>query len=111
MAGTSVHTDRMYQLIVGCWASQVVGALARFGVPDLVQSGSRSADAIAGLIGGHADTVHRLLRAGVSLGVLAGDGDGRFGLTPLGATLTSNSDGSMLNMAKALTAPGQWLPW
>jgi SAM-dependent methyltransferase len=111
LAGADPDSDRMYQLVVGGWASQTVGALARFGIADLLQDGARSPEEVASATGAHGDAMYRLLRAGVSLGVLARAPDGRFALTSLGRTLTAGAAGSMLNLAKALTSPGHWLPW
>jgi hypothetical protein len=45
------------------------------------------------------------------VGVVAAMPSGHFGLTPLGQKLTSNTAGSMRDVAIALTAPAHWLPW
>ncbi|MFG3258993.1 methyltransferase [Streptomyces sp. NPDC048172] len=83
-------------LIFGFAFSQVCGTLSRLGIPEafgareeerddgVPDDGTRSVDALALATGTHPGALHRLLRAGAALGLLAPHGGGRFALTPLG---------------------------
>jgi SAM-dependent methyltransferase len=105
------HSQRMFDLITGYWASQIVGTLARLDIPDRLSESPREPEALAQAIGCHPQATLRLLRAAAERGLVVRGGDQRFALTPLGETLTSSTVGSLRDMAAALTAPGHWLPW
>jgi hypothetical protein len=101
--------QRMMQMITGYWVTQIVGAVAAFGVVDRVAEGARDAESIARACGTEPRATSRLLRAAASLGLLASC-DGGYRVTPLGETLGSGA-GSMRGMAIAQASPGHWLPW
>ncbi|MCE5290679.1 MAG: acetylserotonin O-methyltransferase [Nocardiaceae bacterium] len=91
--------------------SQVVYASTKLGIPDALSSGPKSAGEIAAAVNGNPDAVHRLLRAGASIGLFALDSDGRFGLTAMSRTLRSDSDDSMRPVVLMLGDPSYWSPW
>jgi hypothetical protein len=101
--------QRMMQMITGYWVTQIVGAVAAFGIVDRIDAGANDAESIARACGTEPRATLRLLRAAASLGLLA-PSDGGYCVTPLGATLGSGA-GSMRGMAIAQAAPGHWLPW
>lgn len=101
--------QRMMQMITGYWVTQIVGAVAAFGVVDRVNDGARDAESIARACGTEPRATLRLLRAAASLGLLS-TCDGGYRVTPLGETLGSGA-GSMRGMAIAQASPGHWLPW
>jgi SAM-dependent methyltransferase len=105
------NVERMAQMIKGYWISQIVGTLARLGIPDHLAGGSLGVDDLAGLTACHPEATYRLMRAAAAAGVVLATAGGRFGLTPLGRTLRSDVPGSIRDTAIALTAPGHWLPW
>lgn len=76
------------------WISKLVYAAAKLGLADHLADGARSAEELAGPTGTHARSLHRLMRALASLGVLTGIDGGRFALTPLGETLKTGAPGS-----------------
>ncbi len=103
--------QRILELMMGSWASQAVGTLARLRVFDAVARGTTSADAIAAELGLAPDALFRVMRAGTMLGVLERRGERAFALTPSGELLRSDVPGSMRALIDAETAPGHWLPW
>jgi SAM-dependent methyltransferase len=104
-------TAQMSQMIRGYWISQIVGTVARLGIPDHLAVGPLSANELAKLIACHTGSTRRLMRAAIGLGLVAFAADDRFSLTALGETLRSDLLGSVRDSAIALTAPGHWLPW
>jgi SAM-dependent methyltransferase len=103
--------EKMFQMIMGYWVSQIVGTLAALEIPDRLARGPLSFDELSKEIGCDPAATFRLLRASARVDVVSAMTDGRFGLTPLGEILRSKVPGSMRESAIALTAPGHWLPW
>src|SRR5215204_2907383 len=101
----------MMGLITGYWLSQAVGVVAQLGVADQLTTGARSSNDLARAVGADPQALYRVLRLLASIGVFTEVGPDRFGLTPLGETLTSDAPGSVRNFAITETAPGHWLPW
>lgn len=101
----------MIGLITGYWISQAVGVVARLGVADQLRDGPRRSDDLAQMVGADAQALYRVLRLVASLGVFTEVAPGVFGLTPLGATLTTDAPDSVRNLAIAETSLGRWLPW
>ncbi|MGN6607043.1 MAG: methyltransferase [Jatrophihabitans sp.] len=89
---------QMVQLLAGFQISQALYAAARLGLPDALTDGPRTAAEIAHVRQTDPAATSRLLRSLASLGVFTVDGD-RYDLTPLGRTLTSDSPGSMRDLA------------
>ena len=99
------------QMLTGMWVSQVLGAVAQLGVADLIAAGTRSVEHLSEECGADANALHRLLRAGATIGLLIETAPGEFALTPLGNTLRSGTHGTLRDFIIAETAPGHWLPW
>jgi SAM-dependent methyltransferase len=85
----------MLDLIVGYWVSELVHVVARLGVADVLKGGPKSPADLARAVGADPATLHRVLRALASVGVFVERKDGRFALTPLGATLRSDRPDSL----------------
>jgi hypothetical protein len=90
----------MLQMIQGFWISRAIYVAAKLGIPDLLNGGPQSSKDLALATRTHAPTLYRLLRALASVGVFAEnssaqDREGRFALTPLGATLLTDAPGSL----------------
>jgi len=85
----------MLDLIIGYWVSQLVHAAARLGLADLMKGGPKSPADLSRAVGADPQTLYRMLRALAGVGVFAERKDGRFALTPLGATLRSDRPDSM----------------
>lgn len=85
----------MLQIISNFWTTRAVYVLAKLGIPDLLKSGPKSAQELAGSTGTHAPSLYRLLRALASAGMLQTEADGRFALTPMSELLVTDAPGSM----------------
>jgi O-methyltransferase/methyltransferase family protein len=85
----------MLDLIIGYWVSQLVHVAAKLGLADLLKGGPKSPAELARSVGADPGTLRRVLRALAGVGVFAERKDGRFALTPLGATLRSDRPDSM----------------
>jgi len=101
----------MLDLIIGYWVSQLVHVVAKLGLADLLQGGPKSPAELARSVGADPPTLHRVLRALASVGVFAERKDGRFALTPLGATLRSDRPDSMRAFAIMMVADYWFEAW
>jgi SAM-dependent methyltransferase len=104
-------TAQLSQMIRGFWVSQIVGTLAQLEIADRLAHGPLEPSALATAVECEPHATLRLLRAAVSVGLIAALPDGRFGLAPAGELLRSDVPNSMRDFAIAMTAPGHWLPW
>ena len=87
------------QLISGFWAAQVINAAVVLGLPDLLDQGPLTPEALAAAAQAHAPSLHRLLRALVSLGLCRHQDGGRFALTEAGGYLRKDAEGSVRGRA------------
>jgi SAM-dependent methyltransferase len=83
------------RLATGYWATGVVWALARFAIADCLAAAPQAPDVVAATLGLRPDPLARLLRAAASLGLVASDAAGRFGLTATGQVLRGDAPGSI----------------
>ena len=88
------HRQHLQQLLFGAAASNAVAAFANLGLADHIAAGRRSADELAAATGTRPDTLLRFLRYVAMLGLVTSD-NGGFALTPVGALLRSDAEGSM----------------
>jgi len=101
----------LLHLMNGCRVTQALYVAARLGLADLLHDGPWGSDELARATGADAGALRRLLRALVSLGVLAEDADGRFVLTELGALLRSDVPGSLRAAAVFWGDERLWRAW
>src|SRR5436309_5615339 len=87
--------SRMLQLLNGFLTVQALHAAAALGVADLLADGPADVDDLAAATGAHGPSLYRLLRMLAGEGVFREETDGRFALTPLGATLRREGPGSV----------------
>lgn len=104
-------SQALMQLMMGAWASQIAGTLARLCVFDEIASGHTDAAAIAKRIHVEPHALHRALRAASTVGLLRATGTSAFELTARGELLRGDVPGSMRALLDAETAPAHWLPW
>lgn len=97
--------------ITGYWVSQMIFVAAKLGIADVLAKGPKTPAAVAEQVGAHAPFVHRLLRTLASLGVFAEAPNGRFRLTPAGATLRSGVPGSLRDFAMMIIDDYNWAGW
>jgi hypothetical protein len=101
----------MLQMISGFWISRAIYIAAKLGIADHLREVHRTADELAAATGTHAPSLYRVLRALASVGVFAEDGNGRFALTPLGATLQTDVPGSMRAFATVELGEEHYPAW
>ena len=87
------------QLLGGAWVAGAVACLAQMGIPDLLEAGPKSSDALAQQIGAHPEALYRLMRATACAGVLAEGASKTFSQTPLSAVLCTNARPSLRGLA------------
>jgi len=98
---TDLRTGRrvLRNLLDGYRNTALLYAAAKLGIADLLAGGPRTSSDLAGSLGAHAPSLHRVLRGLVTLGVCYEERDGRFGLTPLGTWLRDEMPGSLRGLA------------
>ena len=89
----------MLQIMTGFRISRATYIAAKLGVADLLKEGSKSGEELAQLTDTHAPSLYRVMRALASAGVFGQDQQGRFTLTPVGATLRSDVPNSLRALA------------
>jgi hypothetical protein len=87
------------QLLNGAHVAGAISCLAQLGIPDLVESGPKSAEELAAQIGTQSQALYRLMRATACVGVLSEGPDGKFSETPLSAVLRTNAKPSLRSLA------------
>jgi hypothetical protein len=100
--------SRMLELLYGHLTVQALHVAATLGVADRLAEGPATAATLAAEIGAHAPSLYRLMRMLVGCGAFHEAGDGRFSLTPLGATLRSTGPGSVRDWALYVGGPAIW---
>jgi hypothetical protein len=103
--------DDLQDLIHSFRISAALSVAAELGISDLLASGPRSLPDLASDTSTDEDTLGRLLRALVTLGVYAEPERGTFAGTPLGDGLRSGVPGSLRPLARTLQDPAIWAAW
>lgn len=101
----------LFGMVVGIWAAQTVGTLARLGIPDAVAAGDTTAEAVAAKLSLDPDSTYRLMRGAAAAGIFLRPDEKTFLLTPMGELLRSDVPGSLRSFLDVQTAPGHWLSW
>lgn len=97
---------QLIQMGVAFWGSRVVYTAARLGIADFLAEGSKSAAQLAASIQADAPSLHRLMRAMASMGILQSMPNQIFALTLLGEALRTNAPGAA--RASLLTFGSPW---
>jgi hypothetical protein len=105
--GDAYH--QMVGTIFDYWACWTISTIAELSIADHLAGGSLTADEVAAREGSGPETTLRLLRAGVSVGLVDEEADGRFTSTPLLATLRSDDPRSLRPLV--LSQISGWMPW
>lgn len=98
------------ELASGFMTTQLLYAVARLGVADVLGVRSLPADEVAAELGTSPDATYRLLRACAAAGILREDSAHRFSTTPLGDQLRSGP-GSVRPVVLMLGDPGYQAVW
>ena len=91
MTPSESPTQTLRRLVNGYQVTQTIHVAATLGIADLLRDGPLSSDELAARASAHPRSLHRVLRALASVGVLHEGDDGRFALTELGEGLRSDA--------------------
>jgi orsellinic acid C2-O-methyltransferase len=86
---------RLLEMVNSSWMPQVLRTAAELEIADLLAHGPRSVADLAEATNTHAPSLHRLLRALVTIDVLEEHEDGTFGVTPTGRLLQADVEGTV----------------
>ena len=108
---SELPTVALRRLANGYQVTQAIHVAATLGVADLLRDGPRDSDALAAETATHAPSLHRVLRALASVGVLHEDDEGRFALTAIGEGLRSDAPEPVGGWAAFVGRPYHWQAW
>jgi O-methyltransferase/methyltransferase family protein len=111
MHDSETPTVALRRLTNGYQVTQAIHVAATLGIADLLRDGPRDSEALAAQTATHAPSLHRVLRALASVGVLHEDDDGRFALTPIGDCLRSDAPEPVGGWAAFVGRPYHWQAW
>lgn len=103
--------ETMLSLIGGFWIARSIYLAAQLGVADVFDDQPKTVAQLASATNTDPRSLYRLLRALSSVGIFTEGSDQSFELTPLGATLKSDSPGSMRYAAMAQIGDDHSLGW
>jgi cyclopropane fatty-acyl-phospholipid synthase-like methyltransferase len=93
----------LIDMLTGAWVTQVVAAIARLGVPDLLgERQPQTCEELAAAADANPDALRRAMRTLTSLGVFHKTNEG-YTLTPIGERLRSETETSMRDLFLAET--------
>lgn len=101
----------VYFQATGFGRTRVLGVMVELGIADALGDGALTAGELAARLELDADTVHRLLRAAATGGVVRLDGDGRFSLTRVGHALRADHPASMRDFVRYLNLRSTQEAW
>jgi orsellinic acid C2-O-methyltransferase len=91
----SANARRLLEIVNASWTTQVTYVAASLGIADLLAARPRSGEELARATGAHAASLHRLMRALVTLDLCRQLDDGSYELTATGALLRADVEGSL----------------
>ena len=104
-------TATLMPLINGFMASRVVHVATELGIADLLVEGAKSSEVLARETRTHAPSLHRLLRALASFGVIDEIEPDRFALNASGGQLRAGVPHSVRNLALMFGSERAWQSW
>jgi orsellinic acid C2-O-methyltransferase len=107
----SAAAGAMMNLLNGAWVARLVHTAAELGIADHLAGGPSDVHSLAAKAKAHAPSLARLLRALTAIGVLEESAERHYSLTPLGATLRSDTPGSMRAWALLAFSDDQGRAW
>jgi SAM-dependent methyltransferase len=111
-AGATAMAHPMVMLLIyGFAGSRVVQVAAELGIADLMADGAKSAESLAAQTQTHQPSLHRLLRALASLGLIDEVEDGWFALASLGGQLLRNDVPGSLRHLAMMFGSEHWRCW
>ena len=103
--------DELSAMITGLRRSAALSVAAELGISDAIATTPLTIEALAARVTADEDTLLRLMRVLVALGVYAKDAEGRYANTGLGEVLRSDVPGSMRPLARTFQDPATWGAW
>jgi hypothetical protein len=104
-------TAALRRLVNGYQVTQAIHVAATLGIADLLRDGPRASGDLAAATDAHAPSLHRVLRALASVGVLREGDDGRFALTEVGDCLRSDAPEPVGGWAAYVGLPSHFATW
>ena len=102
LPGQTDTLPKLFRMATAYWASQTIYVTAKLGLADALAVHPKSLGELATELRADIDSLGRLVRVLIDLGVCAIDGDGRIDLTDVGAPLQSRIPGSLHSMVLTL---------
>ena len=102
---------QLIQMATAHIVSRMVYAAAKLSLADHLAGGPKSAAELAGPTRTHELSLHRLMRALASLGILSEDTEHRFALTSLGEALKNGAPGSARATILTVAGDTMWRVW
>lgn len=99
------------RLVDGYQISQALYVVATLGIADFLTNGGRTAEELSGLVGAHAESLYRVLRALASVGVFQEHADRSFSLTPVGDCLRAEAAQPVGAWAAFIGRQYHWSAW
>lgn len=102
---------QLSQMISGYWLSQAISVAAKLNIADLLESGSKTCDALAQEVNAHLPSLYRLMRALASVGIFEETEPHTFQLTPLADYLRQDHPQSVKATAIMLGEMPHYQAW
>jgi SAM-dependent methyltransferase len=102
---------QLLHMLTGSYTTQAISVTARLGVPDALYDEPLTLTELAARVGAHTDTLHRLLRVVMDLGIVCCGADERYSLGPLGDLLRTDATPSLRALAIMLGLPFHRHAW
>lgn len=97
MTPTDRSLQELRRMARSLWISHAVYAAAQLSIADALSSAPETAEAVAKSVGAHPESVRRLMRALVTLGILKQTANDEFELSETGSLLRSDAPDSLRN--------------
>jgi hypothetical protein len=111
MNDAELPTVALRRLANGYQVTQAIHVAASLGIADLLRDGPQDSETLAAATASHAPSLHRVLRALASVGVLHEDDHGGFALTAIGEGLRSDAPEPVGGWAVFIGRPYHWQAW
>jgi len=104
-------SEKLMSMIFGFMVSQAISVIAKLGIADLLQEGSRSATNLAEATNSHPHSLYRVMRALASEGIFYEHEDKTFSLTPMGNLLKKNPLDGIGGFSVFFCSDWHWPVW
>jgi hypothetical protein len=108
LAGAAPAQEQVFRMIFSASVVQMLRCLALYSFADHLAAGPKTAEELAGAENLNLDATQRLMRAAVAFALMTAEPDGRFGTTPMLATLEKTGPRSLRDLAISQGGHGVW---